>query len=73
MADPGVLIAEFGDAAANVGIEGWPCRLRSEAAPAPHHKPVLPPGEGAVYVFAISAAYGRSAHCGPGTVLKVAE
>ena len=71
MVDPGVLIAEFGDAATRVGLEGWPCQLRSEALPAPHQKPVLPHGEGAVYVFAISAAYGRSAPCGPGTVLKV--
>jgi len=64
-------MAEFGDAATRVGLEGWPCQLRSEALPAPHQKPVLPHGEGAVYVFAISAAYGRSAPCGPGTVLKV--
>jgi hypothetical protein len=71
MVDPSVLIAEFGDAAAKVGIEGWPCPLRFEVRPAPHQKPVLPPGEGAVYVFAISAAYGRLAPCGPGTVLKV--
>jgi hypothetical protein len=68
---PSRLIAEFGDAAAKVGIEGWPCQLRSEALPAPHQKPMLPPGEGAVYVFAISAAHGRSAPCGAGTVLKV--
>jgi hypothetical protein len=73
MVDPDVLIAEFGDAADKVAIEGWPCQLRSEALAAPHQKPVLPPGEGAVYVFAISAAYGRSAPCGPGTVLKVSR
>jgi hypothetical protein len=73
MLDPGVLIAEFGDAAAKVGLKGWPCQLRFEALPAPHQKPVLPPGEGAVYVFAISAAYGRSARCGSGTVLKVGK
>lgn len=71
MIDPDVLIAEFGDAAAKAAIEGWPCQLRPETQPAPHQKPVLPPGEGAVYVFAISAAHGRSAPCGPGTVLKV--
>jgi hypothetical protein len=61
MVDPDLLIAEFGDAAAKVGIEGWPCQLRSETLPAPHQKPMLPPGEGAVYVFAISAAHGRTA------------
>jgi hypothetical protein len=71
MVDPKVLIAEFGHSAAKVGIEGWPCQLRSEVLPAPHQKPTLPPGEGAVYVFAISAVHGRSAPCGPGTVLKV--
>src|SRR5258708_12993374 len=71
MTDPDVLIAEFGEAAAKARIEGWPCPLRSETLPAPHEKPVLPPGDAAVYVFAISTAYGRSAPCGPGTVLKV--
>lgn len=71
MVDPNALITEFGDAAAETGIEGWPCQLRAEILPAPHQKPVLPPGEAAVYVFAISTAYGRSAPCGPGTVLKV--
>jgi hypothetical protein len=30
MIDPDVLIAEFGDAAAKAGIEGWPCQLRPE-------------------------------------------
>ncbi len=71
MTNPDVLIAEFGEAAAKAGIVGWPCPLRFEILPAPHEKPVLPPGEAAVYVFAVSAAYGRSARCGPGTVLKV--
>jgi hypothetical protein len=28
MIDPDVLNAEFGDAAAKAGIEGWPCKLR---------------------------------------------
>jgi hypothetical protein len=69
--DPDILITEFGEAAAKAGIEGWPCPLRSETLPAPHMKPVLPPGEAAIYVFAVSTAYGRSAPCGPGTVLKV--
>jgi hypothetical protein len=47
--------------------------MRSEALPAPHEKPVLPPGEGAVYVFAISVAHGRSAPCGAGTDLEVGK
>jgi hypothetical protein len=71
MIDPNVLSAEFGDAAARAEIVGWPCSLRSETLPAPHEKPELPHGKAAVYVFAISAAYGRSAPCNPGTVLKV--
>ena len=71
MVDPDILVADFGDAAANAGIGGWPCPIRHETLPAPHHKPDLPPSEAAVYVFATSAAYGRAALCGPGTVLKV--
>jgi len=73
MIEPEVLIAEFGDAAARAGIRGWPCPLRFEKRPAPHQKPVLPAGEAAVYVFAIGSAYGSSAPCGPGTVLKVGK
>jgi hypothetical protein len=69
--DPGVLITEFGEAAAKAGIDGWPCPLRFETLPAPHVKPLLPPGRAAIYVFAVSTEYGRSAPCGPGTVLKV--
>jgi hypothetical protein len=33
----------------------------------------LPPGDGAVYAFAIGSAYGSSAPCGPGAVLKVGK
>jgi hypothetical protein len=71
MIDSNVLVAEFGDTAAKVGIEGWPCPLGLETLPAPHQKPTLRPGSAAVYVFSISARYGRSAPCGPGIVLKV--
>jgi hypothetical protein len=39
MVDPGVLIAEFGDAAAKVGIEGWPCQLRGGAHRWPGRRP----------------------------------
>ena len=73
MIDPAVLAAEFGEAASKVAIDGWPCRLRFETLPAPHQKPRLPTGDGAVYVFAIGSAYGSSAPCGPRTVLKVGE
>ncbi len=73
MVAPDVLIAEFGGAASTARIRGWPCALRPETLPAPHKKPVLPPGEGAVYVFAIGTAYGARAPCGPGTVLKVGK
>lgn len=71
MIEPSVLIAEFGDAASKAGVHGWPCSLRFETIEAPHQRPALPPGEAAVYVFAISSEYGHSAPCGPGTVLKV--
>ena len=71
MTSPEVLAGDFAAAAAKARIEGWPCPVRTETLPAPHHRPLLPPGESAVYVFAISEAYGRSAPCGPGTVLKV--
>jgi len=73
MIAPDVLIVEFADAAGKAAIRGWPCSLRFEQRPAPHDKPELPPGEGAVYVFAIGSAYGSSAPCGPGTVLKVGK
>jgi hypothetical protein len=39
MIDSNVLIGEFGDAAAEAGIEGWPCLLRSETLPAPTKGP----------------------------------
>ena len=73
MIAPDVLIAEFGDAAGKAAIFDWPCALRFEQCPAPHDKPELPPGEGAIYVFAVGSAYGISAPCGPGTVLKVGK
>lgn len=73
MIDPDILIAEFDGAAAKAGIHGWPCRLRFEVLTSPHQKPALPPGEGAVYVFAVGSVYGASAPCGPGTVLKVGK
>jgi hypothetical protein len=73
MIEPDVLISDFGNAAAKAGIRGWPCPLRFETLPAPHQKPALPPGEGAVYVFTTGSAYGSSAPCGAGTVLKVGK
>lgn len=73
MIEPDVLISDFGNAAAKAGIRGWPCPLRFKTLPAPHQKPALPPGEGAVYVFTTGSAYGSSAPCGAGTVLKVGK
>jgi hypothetical protein len=73
MTDLDALLADFGEAAGRAGIEGWPCAVRVETLPAPHRRPALPPGEAAVYVFALSAAAGLSAPCGPGTVLKVSK
>jgi hypothetical protein len=73
LTDPEALIAGFCEAADPAEIEGWPCPVRFEALRAPHERPPLPPDEAAVYAFALSAAAGRSAPCGPGTVLMVAK
>jgi hypothetical protein len=73
LTDPAALIADFSEAADKAGIESWPCEIRIEMLPAPHERPPLPPDEAAVYVFALSDAAGRSAPCGPGTVLKVGK
>jgi hypothetical protein len=73
MADADVLLADFAEAAARAEIEGWPCGLRSQVLSAPHRATSLPPGSTAVYVFAFSTSAGRSAPCGPGTVLKVGK
>jgi hypothetical protein len=70
---PEALIAGFREAADPAGIEGWPCPVRCETLTAPHERPPLPPDEAAVFVFTLSAATGRSAPCGPGTVLMVAK
>jgi hypothetical protein len=73
MTDPAALIADFSDAAGKVGIAGWPCPIRLESTSAPHQKPRLPPGQAAVYVFALSAAYGHTATRSSRTVLKVGK
>ena len=73
LTDPEALIAGFREAADRAGIEGWPCPVRFESLPAPHQRPPLPPDEAAVYAFTLSAAAGRSAPCGPGTVLMVGK
>jgi hypothetical protein len=69
--DPDALAAEFGDAATRAGIVGWPCMIRTEIRRAPHAQPSLPPGFGAVYVFALSRDAGRGTPAGNGAVLKV--
>jgi hypothetical protein len=77
MTDPRALAADFDKDAAKAHIEEWPCPIQCEIRPAPHQKPRLPPGMAAVYVFSLSAVYGRNAACGPGcgpgTVLKVGQ
>jgi len=72
LTDPEALLADFREAAAMAGIEGWPCPVRIETLPAPHERPSLPPDEAAVYAFTLSAA-GHSAPCGPDTVLMVGK
>jgi hypothetical protein len=49
MTDPVGLISGFSEAAAKAKTPGWPCPLRFEVKPAPHERPRLPHGEGAVY------------------------
>lgn len=71
--DPDAVLGGFREAADNAGIEGWPCPVRVEMLPAPHQRPPLPPDEAAVYAFTLSADAGRSAPCGPGTVLMVGK
>ena len=73
LTDPEALIGGFCQAAGPAGIQGWPCPVRFETLPAPHRRPSLPPGEAAVYAFTLSAAAGRTAPCGPGTVLMVGK
>ena len=73
LTDPGALIADFREAAGDAEIEGWPCPVRFATLPAPHERPLLPPGEAAVYAFTLSAAAGRSAPCGPGAVLMIGK
>lgn len=70
--DPERLVADFGSAAGACGIVGWPCPVRTEVIRAPQgRQPVLPPGMGAVYVFALSEDSGARTPAGPGAVLKV--
>jgi hypothetical protein len=71
--DPDALLSGFREAAGCAGIDGWPCPVRVETLPAPHQRPSLPPDEAAVYAFALSAAAGQFAPCGPGTVLAVGK
>ena len=71
LTDPDALLSGFREAADKAGIDGWPCPVRIETLPAPHQRPSLPPDEAAVYAFTLSAAAGRLAPCGPGTVLTV--
>jgi hypothetical protein len=73
LTDPDALLSGFREAADKAGIDGWPCPVRIETLPAPHQRPSLPPDEAAVYVFALSAAAGQFAPCGPGTVLTVGK
>ena len=71
LAEPDVLIADFSAAADQLGIDGWPCRLRGELLPVPHRQAGLPPGFGAVYAFALSTR--ATSAPGAGMVLKVGK
>ncbi len=65
------LLADFTAVAERLRLPGWPCDVGTELVPAPHRPPRLPPGYGAVYVFALSAYSGARAPAGPGAGLKV--
>lgn len=71
LVNPDLLVVDFGAAATEAQIEGWPSAVETELLPAPHRAPALRSGFGAVYVFALSASYGVSVPAGPGAVLKV--
>jgi hypothetical protein len=71
LTDPEAIVAEFAAAASIARVEGWPCKIRAEILPAPHQYPRLPPGFGAVYVFALGSDYGSGTQAGTGAVLKV--
>jgi hypothetical protein len=73
LTDLDALLSGFREAADKAGIDGWPCPVRVETLPAPHQRPSLPPDQAAVYAFTLSVAAGRSAPCGPGTVLAVGK
>lgn len=63
------ILSEFATVAQRLDLPGWPTTLEIENPPAPHKPKALPPGFGAVYIFALSDA--STAQAGPGCVLKV--
>lgn len=63
------VLSGFADAAAQVGLPGWPTRIDTERLPAPHAPKALRPGSGAVYIFAL--ADHSTSDAGAGRVLKV--
>lgn len=69
--DPQALRADFAAAASRAHVEGWPCEIQIERLLAPHTRPPLPPGFGAVYVFALAGEYGAGTPAGAARVLKV--
>lgn len=67
--EPDLLVSEFAVAAEKAALAGWPCELKTELLRAPHTRPALPAGCGAVYAFALARPW--LGQCGAGTVLKV--
>jgi thioesterase domain-containing protein len=66
--NPQALINDFRQAASRPGLQ-----VEHEYQPAPHKPHKLPNGKCAVYIFSISASYGRGCPAGAHRVVKVGK
>lgn len=71
--NPEALINDFLQAASRAGLQCRRNTITHEAQPSPHDPHALPPGKCAVYVFSLSASYGRCYPAGAHRVLKVGK
>lgn len=69
--NPERLIDDFREAAFKSGLEYAYSTITHEPQPAPHEPHPLPKGKCAVYVFSLSASYGRRCLAGGHRALKV--
>jgi hypothetical protein len=70
--DAGALVASFREVAVRAGLTAVAPILRHELTPAPHLPPRALPSA-AVYVFTLSAEYGRTCPAGANRTLKVGK